>query len=348
MPPCSSECEQSIVPLEVATVEPVVPKIEIPKHILEDSRFVPIGDLPTGYVPYKDIGLTEIYMRPFEVGDLPMIHRGANTKSGVAHIIRAMTLCSSTDMGELTDGDFEFCMAWMRKQSYPDGPTFVRWNCNNPVQAYKINDQQPDEDVPEDQMELNGLHYRPCGRENNELVFQGQMRIVTVDDDMPPLPAFMDYPRIKTYPQLEDIKRDRPEDYEIAKHARWLRKGETLDEKIVFMDELTMEQYLTVLKLSKEYKHGIYEILPLRCRGCDYRTTYRSDVNYTKFFADNSDLNVLDIQYSLLTKLHLQPSESMPTKRFFYHHSCFMKDMQEQEEKARVAAAAKGKKVRVI
>lgn len=295
-----------------------------------DVTYSNIGDVPSGFFPYKG-KITEIYARPFTIRELPLIHRACNSQNAMDHLIRAVDSCISVPAAELTDGDFEFVMAWLRESSYPSGPTFVRWDCNNLVMRDELDDII--EGVNEEDMEMQGLHYDKCGRENNELVHQTEMRFVSLDDDFPGLPDFMDFPRIASQKELSEIKKMSVEDVKMAEYARWVRAGTSLHDKIAELDKLSVDQFVELMRLSKACHHGVYENLHLRCRSCNSRPSYRNPLQYTKFFADNTDQNVMDIQYSLLSHFSLQPDANMPVKLLLYHNSCLAKDLQKEAEK---------------
>lgn len=311
-----------------------------PEQFIKDIRYTNIGDLPSGFFPYGDT-LTEIYARPFQLTELPLIHRAANTRNGIKHLIKVVSNCISVDSSMLTDGDFAFVMAWLRESSYPSSPMYVRWHCNNKVMLDPIGEVI--NDVREEDMLAHGLSYGICDRENNELVHQTEMRFVSLDDDFPGLPDFMDFPRMSTKQELFELSIVREEDARMLELARWLKAGTTVIEKYDLLDRLTVDQFITLTELSKKYYHGIYELLNLRCRNCGARPTYKNPFNFTKFFADNSDKNVMDIQYSLLSHFSLQPDDTMPVKKFLYMNSCLAKDLQAEEEARQNAPKGKRK-----
>jgi len=314
------------------------------KRFTTDPNYQNIGDLPTGYFAYRDIDLREIYLRPFRLTELPLIHLTANSPRGIFHLTRAVNACSSVDVNVLTDGDFTFLLAWLRRSSYPESPTFVRWTCANTVMRKIGGDDGVVTGVSHEDMAYQGLEYGTCGWETNELINNAAMRITSLEDDFDSLPSFMDFPRVGTLQELNDIRKECPEDAQMAEYARWVKAGNTLEEKLVALDVLSTEQFVELMRVSKEHYHGVYEMLPLRCRNCGYKTTYRQNVNFTTFFADNSDKNILDIQYSLLAEFGLQPNENMLVKQLLYHNSCLVKDRKEDEEKRRLDKAVRGNK----
>ncbi|MNR51824.1 hypothetical protein D3C85_1715580 [compost metagenome] len=52
------------------------------------------------------------------------------------------------------------------------------------------------------------------------------------------------------------------------------------------------------------------------------------------FFADNSEQDIYNMSYNMLTHLGAQPDMKMPAKMFFYHHSTFITDKREADKQA--------------
>lgn len=80
-------------------------------------------DFPSGLVPY---GITELYLRPFEVLDLEAIYDSIETENHTGYL-DALDQCISMDVRDLTVPDFIFMQYWMRMSSYPRSPYTVTW-----------------------------------------------------------------------------------------------------------------------------------------------------------------------------------------------------------------------------
>lgn len=320
----------------------------IPEEIYKDHRYVDIGDLPTGFAPYRDIGLSRIYLRPFCVRELSLLYTGSHVSyNGIQHILRAIDMVISCDVEVLTDGDLEYLMAWLRRSSYPKSPSLVRWICkkNNVIETEgRAFYRGPDaETLTERDMALKGLEVETCNAENNEIVHSVQMTVHTLDDDDLTIPYDnLDFPRVRTLPELHMLLEEQPEKEYEARMARWVKEGETLEEKMTLLSEMTLQDLANIEECQSRYKHGISESLNLRCRTCDNRVQHKARPNIMTFFADNSEKDLMDIQYSLLTELGLQPDDNMPSKTLLYHHSCLAKDKQEEAERARMKKAVQG------
>lgn len=324
-------------------------KFGVSQEIYNDHRYVDIGDLPTGFGPYVEYNIKKLFMRPLCVRELSLIHMGTSIGStGIQHIIRAVDMATSCDVNILTDGDFEYVMAWLRMHSYPKAPSLVRWECRRVNIVEKVGRafyEGPDADtMTAREMELKGLKLETCNAENNEIVHNGKTEVHTLEDDDLVMPyEDLDFPRIGTLAELHLLLEDRPDLEYHAKMARWIRAGDTLDDKMRILTEAdTLDQYTRIKECIGRYYHGITETLKLRCRTCGNKVTHEARPDPMTFFADNSEKDILDIQYSLLSELKLQPNDDMPAKTLLYHHSCLAKDKQAEEERARMRKAVRG------
>jgi len=324
-------------------------KFGVPQEIYNDHRYVDIGDLPTGFGPYIEHNLFKLYMRPLCVRELSLLHMGSTIgPTGVQHIIRAVDMAISCDVNLLTEGDFEYVMAWLRMYSYPKAPSLVRWECRRVNVVEKVGRafyEGPDIDtITHREMELRGLTLETCDAENNEIVHNAKTEIHNLDDsDLVMEYSDLDFPRIGTLAELHLLIDEKPDLEHHARLARWIKAGDTLKEKMeIFADAETLEQYIRIKECMKRYYHGVSETLKLRCRTCGNKVTHEARPDPMTFFADNSEKDILDIQYSLLAELKLQPNDEMPAKTLLYHHSCLAKDKQAEEERARMRKAVRG------
>lgn len=325
-------------------------KFGVPKEIYNDYRYVDVGDLPTGFGPYEGLGVSKIYVRPFCVKELSLLHMGSNFGStGIGHIIRAVDMAISCEADILTDGDFEYLMAWLRLNSYPKAPSLVRWTCRklNVIESKgRAFYTKPDAfTMTERELKIKGLEYEICSATNNEIVHNVQTAIHTFDDDdLTMVYDDLDFPRVGTLVELNELLENSPEYGHHARTARWVREGDTIQDKMRILDEQPdLDMYFRIQECLKRYKHGITEKMKLRCRTCGNMVDHESAPNPMTFFADNSEKDILDIQYTLLAELKLQPNDDMPAKTLLYHHSCLAKDKQEEEERNRLRNAIKGK-----
>lgn len=286
--------------------------------------FRDVGDLPTGFRFYTR--LSRIELRAMLVEDMPLVSYAATSVRGIAYLVKLVGACSKlTDkqIGMLTDGDFQFLLSWIRKASYPSVPTHVRWNCNNKIF------------IDEDFNPAPTGTPTVCGHETNELVNNASLQIHTIEDDVK-LPWYMDLPRVKTLLEQEELLSEDPGLKMFSDVARWLRFGKTLKQKMFILSHLPKTMYFRLDEARSDYEHGITMRLPLRCRRCGFQTVHYNSFDYKRFFSNTTEQDVMDIQYSLLGKLGLQPDGALTTKSFLYINSSLAKDLNKDAENANV------------
>lgn len=295
-----------------------------------DARFVDIGDLPTGFAPYS---FKEMYVREFTLAELKLLYIGMHSKQRpLQHIVRAIQMCCSIPVLELTDGDFEFLMAWLRKASYPKAPLQVNWTCRHTNIVYKDNRafyQGPP--IDERQMALDNLMYEQCDTNNVETVTAYRTQLESLEDDNLHIkdPRF-DFPRVNTLGDFHAHIEAVPHEKHMAECARWIKRGKTFRDKLLYL--LTRpdnDMYEEILELRKEYHHGIIEVMQLRCRVCDHRWQHHAAPRLLSFFADNTEEDIFKIMYNLLSEFGMQPDMSMPAKLVLFNYSSLAKDRQD-------------------
>ena len=311
--------------------------MEIGQEIIRDPRYLDIGDLPTGFAPYEDIGLKQIYLRPFEVRELPLLHLGAKARvGGIGHIIRAVNMVASCDVNCLTDGDFEFILTWLRKASYPESPMLVTWDCRkvNIVEKETRRFVRDTKFLTKTDMDLKGYEPEQCNTNNRTIVHDVRILVDTLDDDNLYIQHDdIDFPRVRTLLEFEEMVSEDPSVEQIAKIARWVKAGETVKEKIDILNNSDIDLYERIVDCQKEYEHGVRETMTMKCRECQNRVSHTAKPKMRSFFADNTESDIYDIQYNLMSEFGVAPDDSMPTKKLLYHHSCLAKDKQEEKER---------------
>lgn len=324
-------------------------KYGVSQEAYNDHRFSDIGDLPTGFGPYKSLGVSKIYCRPFAVRELSLLYMGSRVQyNGIDHIIRAVDMAISCDVNILTDGDFEYVMMWLRMNSYPKAPSLVRWECRklNVVEARGRAFYEGDDiyELTERDMKLKGLELEVCNTENNEIVHSAETLVHTFeDDDIEMVYDDLDFPRVGTLREFAEIVSEQPELEYQARLSRWIKEGETIEDKMrILNSQDTFDLYKRILECETRYMHGISEKLNLKCRTCDNKVQHTARPDPLTFFADNSEKDILDIQYTLLSELKLPPDDNMPAKTLLYHHSCLAKDKQAEEERNRMRRSVRG------
>lgn len=309
--------------------------MDIPEEIINDPRFTDIGDLPTGFAPYEKYGLKKIYIRSFTVGELPLIHHAALTKS-TRSIIRVANMASSCDVNILTDGDFGYLLTWLRKTSYPESPLVFSWECRkvNIIEKESKKFVESDRVFTEQEMLLKNYTREVCGTSNTTIVYNVETSLYTLDDDNLYIKDDdVDFARVGTLVDYEDYIKEHPDDEHVASIARWVKAGDTFKEKMDILENSSVDLYERIVEVQKEFNHGVTESVTLACKSCSNKFQHTSKPKFSSFFADNTEIDVYNIQYSLMSEFGVPPDDTMPTKKFLYHYSCLAKDKKEERER---------------
>jgi hypothetical protein len=312
-----------------------------------DPRFVLIGDLPSGFIPYSE---KELWIRPFALTELSLIHQGRSTNS-IHPILRAIDFVISMNVFDLTDGDLEFIMAWLRLKSYPDTPITVNWLCNkrNLVQSDgSFYETKEPSSIPKHKYKELGLHIETCDTENNELVYNAETTIHHLDDEFKQLPQLdsfineiqIDWPRVNTLDSYLSLIKEQPDLSELAETARWIQQGNTLQDKLdILLAQSSLDLWLHIQTLIKTYELGCSETVTLRCRTCDNTLIHTARINKLTYFANNTDQGIMNIKYRLMSVFNVLVPSTMSSQELLYYHSCLLKD--EQDEANRRAMVRK-------
>lgn len=307
------------------------------QDVYADPRYKFIGDLPSGCFVYD---WKELYIRPFDVIELPLLTLGAHARyNGISHLLRAIDIVMDQPVYDLTDGDFEFVLGYLRKFSFPATPLIVQWPCNRRVFAYPggalYNDEENSEPDYRKQRELK-LKPIACGTNNNEIVHNVKMLIDSLDDDWQNNDPELDLPRMKTYGDYYEFIQEHKEYKHLGMVARYLKEGETFADKLAILDRDSpdaMDLYERAVELMNRSRHGIREEMTLRCRSCDNRVPFTSYPNYRSFFPESNEQEISDVQYNLMARFHTPPNDRAPAYKMLYHHSCLVRDLKEEEQR---------------
>lgn len=303
-----------------------------------DARFSDIGDLPTGFYYYPES--RPLYIRPFSIAELFIINRGQTT-GNIDYIIRAVDLVCNVDAAKLTDGDFEFVLAWLRLNSFPSAPLQVSWECKQVNLVNEDGSFHENQELDAFGQKLYDVKPEVCNTENNEIAHQHDSTLHYVEDDFdgvdqvdPRAGITLAHPIIGSKREAEELKETEPED--MVEAARWIVQGNTVAEKYELLQTWPdTELYTVILANQEKFKIGVSQTAKLRCRVCTNKFTHTARINPVSYFADNDQTNLMDMQYKLATALNIPPDNNMDSKTFLYHYSCLMKDEQEQAAKAK-------------
>lgn len=304
--------------------------------MIPDARFVDIGDLPTGFDAYD---FKRLYIREFSVAELKLLHVGMHSRvRPIEHIIRAVQMCCTEDISELTDGDFEFVLAWLRLNSYPRAPLQVSWTCTETNVVKKVGRAfYKGPTLTERQMQLQGLEFEVCNTKNVSIVQRYGTNILTLEDGHTKI-AYddIDFPRTKTLPEFFEMVDEQPELRHMLECARWVKRGDTLRAKLIYLSSRPdNDLYERILECRERYHHGIEEYMHLRCRVCDYEWTHHTTPKLLSFFADNREEDLFKIHYSLLAEFGQPYDPNMPAKLMLYNFSSLAKDKRDAAERSK-------------
>lgn len=299
-----------------------------------DARFVDIGDLPTGFSPYD---FKRLYVREFSIAELKLIYLGMHSRvRPVEHLLRAVQLCCSVPVMQLTDGDLEFVMAWLRMHSYPKAPMQVSWTCTATNVVKKVGrDFWRGPPMTQREMDLKGYEYEVCNTKNVSIVQKYGTNILTLDDnDLVIRYDDIDFPRCATLPDFFEMVEEEPHKRHMLECARWVKKFDSLKAKYAYLTtRQDMDLYERIAECRDRYHHGIEEKMHLKCRVCDYEWTHHTTPRILSFFADNTEEDLFKIQYNLLSEFGQQYDPDMPAKLLLFNFSSLAKDRKDAAER---------------
>lgn len=302
-----------------------------------DALFVEVGDLLTGNPAIDDFyNFDRVYLRQFVLKELPLLHTGMTAKTRPhQHIIRAVQMCCNVDINQLTDGDFMYIMARLRKSSFPEFPVRAQYTCNNMVYVNAKNNIGFG--VQAKDAKRLGFTLQPCGHTQSEIVPQTEIKLNTLEDDNNRLiHPKISLPRVGTLTDYFEHIDDHPRDKYVGDIARWLKPGKTFKAKLAYlMAQPDMKLFEEIEKVKTQWFHGVTEKVRLRCGQCNHVMFHESSPSMLSFFADNSDKDVYVMCYNLMSQFGVMPDMNMPVRMFLYHHSTLAADRREAEQKAK-------------
>lgn len=254
------------------------------EEIKQNSKFVKITGLPSLFIPYIEDGLTELYIKPFELPELTLLSKAAALGT-YHHLIRAVDNCISYDINKIGIGDFWFIMFWLRTNSFPKTPYTLAWNCNSPFFKNKeTGEYLYYKDVAKWNVTVEQLETEheatPCGTANASPINRESLTIKELDEDFI-LPEGFDFPRVAIMDELEEALKDTEQTF-LAPGIQWL-PGLTWDEKIRYANENPAE-LMEGLKLNRQVVYGIVETAKVMCRNCTVSHEFELELNAINFF----------------------------------------------------------------
>lgn len=308
-----------------------------------DRRYISIGALPSnGNVSYS---FKDVSVRPFELGDLTPLFT-AIQQSNIYNLIKTLQHCVDVDIEQLTDGDLLYVMAWIRMFSYPKSSVIVTWKCHHTVIEDHKNKIVLDPRIKSwsnSRLKDRGYKHAKCLRKNTVPLTDVSIKQYRLPEGIQ-LPDGFDFPRVSTLIDFDE-NYDGTKQELLAKKARWVSHGTTLEEKIKWLNRYTRKNGLSILaditSFEKRYFHGVKDVIRLDCMRCDSKDSVERIPNVIKFFSVTSEESILNMQYNLASAIGLHTDSDTPSKNLMYWHSCYEKDRIEKEEQRRAQEAVR-------
>jgi hypothetical protein len=255
---------------------------------VNDGRYVLLSDLPSRYLFY---GFKELWIRPFTPNEARLIHM-AKVSGNLTYIVSAVAACISKKITSLVIEDFEFCLYWLRLNSYPTKPFTVTWTCDQP-----LFEKDTDFDEIEEPKQV-----KICTQKNTTIVSSTNLKIESLDADFK-LPANIAMPTMEVFEeiwecknQLENLDEDEPNfiaqreeligDLYLMNLAQWCKEGQSLKEKLEILKNSTDMGFQGNLEssIAEIPAFGVSEDLEVTCEACGGATRRRLSLDYLSFF----------------------------------------------------------------
>lgn len=245
-----------------------------------DGRYVLLSDLPTKYRYYN---FTELWIRPFTPNEARLIHM-AKLSGNLTYLISAVSSCISVPINQLILEDFDFCIYWLRINSYPNRPFNVTWSC---VAEIEGKDKKSKKII--------------CEKENFSTISKANLTVVSLDNDFK-LDSNLSFPRMNIFEELwtihnrlelmekENVEGEEKDellgDVYLMAIAQWLKEGDTLADKLnILKSQPSMDFQLKIedaVNLVPTF--GVSEDIELICVNCGGSTRRRLSLDYLSFF----------------------------------------------------------------
>lgn len=237
----------------VSTTENEVQPIKkIDKPAIKDARFSLIGNLPSNYMIYP---FKELQIRSFDISELELIAKSVIEKDD-SFIFQAVDNCIDQSVYDLTEGDFEFILYWLRLHSYTRSPLMITWLCSK------------------------------CSKKNLTRIMKTNIIINSIDENFE-MPDNLTMPIMRDYAKKSEMIKEVPTNKAIISAASWV-VGDSMEEKLANMRKAgNIELYEEARHLASTLgAHGVSEEVMCKCDnpecGASSRVTF--SVNLRTFF----------------------------------------------------------------
>lgn len=248
----------------------------------QDPRYTSIGNLPSNYVPYS---YTDLMIRPLTVHEMKLISKAGVTRDE-EYLMRAVDLCISEDIMDLTQGDYYYVLMWLRINSSPKTPYAVTWKCPDSFYQNVVSGEIIKNDktrwVP-DETQVKDYKVVKCDTSNTELIHMTTLEILQFPDEVEPLGPEFDFPRVGIIKEVRELMED-PELQMLLPAVQWVR-GATVKDRLAFLEKQPDTDILMeALALEHTLVHGIKETCTLHCRTCRAEHPFTINLEPLSFF----------------------------------------------------------------
>jgi hypothetical protein len=204
----------------------------------------------------------------------------AKVSGNLTYIVSAVAACISQKLSALLIEDFEFCLYWLRLNSYPTKPFSVKWTCDQPLAASTDT----------------------CTHNQISIVNSSNLDIVSLPEDFV-CPPNISLPTMRIFEEIwnirdrlnnlddqdPDFEHDREEllgDLYLMDLAQWSAGGSTLAEKVNLLKNSADLSFQSDLEISiaKIPNFGVSEELELTCEDCGGSNRRKVSLDYLSFF----------------------------------------------------------------
>jgi len=256
-----------------------------------DSRYILIPEIPSNYHPRFNYPFKQLWIRQFTAAEARLIHM-ARISNNLSYLLRAVDACLDQSVYSLIVEDFEYCLYWLRLNSYPNKPVYVTWECDNAIKKDAI--------VKGKKQVVD----KECGFKQSSQIKKTSLEITSIPDSFI-LPKDFAFPTVAFMLEFDELKREIEDleakfedptieddynqligDLYLAGLAQWLKDGETLKDKIEILKNypsLDLQERLEEFS-NNVPSFGVSESIELKCQECGGETRRKLVIDYLSFF----------------------------------------------------------------
>ena len=256
-------------------------------------------ELPSRMRPYETHKSLEMAL--FGIPQLKKLSKAVAIDS-IEPVIDAIgEVLTQFDGHDLTDGDFNYLLAYQRMEGYKSAPLVFGFTCEGIMyresgglgrllkksQIMSLVETY-DAATPEEKTEIQDpnklfMFTETCGEVNTFDLGIDDIKVFPLTED--PLHELLDYPRLRTLADAIIAKRD-PERRNIVDAVRWIKDGYTLSDKFEVLEEsddpITLLQ--EALKANLTHAHGLQRHVVKSCVKCEALRSGVMEVDAVMFF----------------------------------------------------------------